>query len=63
MHIGFKAGLGYRLHDALLVNAAMDVNRTTLGLAYGWAMRSTDRLAAGRRTVEVLLQVRFAGAS
>lgn len=59
--LGFKAGLGWQVGNALLANAALDWGSTTFGVAYGWAMFNTDAAVAGRRTVEVLLQVRFAG--
>lgn len=59
--VGFKAGLGWQVGNALLANAALDWGSTTFGLAYGWAMFNTDAAVAGRRTVEVMLQVRFAG--
>lgn len=58
MLLGFKAGLGYRWRDAFLVNAAVDIGRGTIGLAYGWAMIHPDQLVAGRRTVELILQLR-----
>ncbi|MBP8823790.1 MAG: type IX secretion system membrane protein PorP/SprF [Flavobacteriales bacterium] len=56
---GFKAGLSYRLHDALLVNAALDLGRTTFGMAYGWSIFNPNKAVAGRRTFELLAQVRF----
>ncbi len=56
--IGFKAGLGYRLQDALLVNAAIDLNKLSLGMAYGWSVFNKDGLAAGRRTFELVVQLR-----
>jgi hypothetical protein len=58
MRLGFKAGLGYRVQDALLVNAALDVGRTTVGLAYGWAVWPHNSLVAGRRSFELLVQLR-----
>lgn len=59
--IGFKAGIGYRVQDALLVTAAIDVGRGTLGMAYGWAFIHRDGQASGPRTFEVLLQLRAKG--
>jgi len=56
--LGFKAGVGYRFRDALLVNAAVDVGRTTFGVAYGWSVVNVDTYASGRRTFELLLQLR-----
>jgi len=61
MLLGFKAGLGYRLQDALLVNAALDIGKITFGMAYGWAVVNSNTLAAGRRTFEVMLQLRTVG--
>lgn len=58
MLIGFKAGMGYRLQDALLVNAALDVGPATFGIAYGWSVVNRDPMAAGRRTFELMLQLR-----
>lgn len=58
MLVGFKAGLGYRLKDALLVNAALDLGRASFGMAYGWSIGNTNTMAAGRRTFEMMLQVR-----
>lgn len=54
--MGFKAGVGYRLGDALLANAALDLGQFTFGLAYGWAVFTPDKPVAGRRTLEALLQ-------
>lgn len=59
--LGFKAGLGYRFQDALLVSAALDLNTATIGLAYGWSMFNPNLLAGGRRTFELMLQMRFGG--
>lgn len=59
--LGFKAGLGYQFGNALLVNAAMDWGRATFGMAYGWSVFGADRMAGGRRTFELLVQVRLAG--
>lgn len=56
---GFKAGLGYRLRDALLACIAAEVGPATIGLAYGWSVVGPDKLAKGGRTAEVMLQVRF----
>lgn len=61
--LGFKAGIGFQFHNALLVNAALDWGRATLGLAYGLSLFSPDHQATGRRTFELLLQVRLAGAA
>jgi hypothetical protein len=58
MLIGFKAGLGYRLQDALLVNASIDVGKTTFGMAYGTSLINRNTLAAGRRTFELMVQFR-----
>lgn len=58
--LGFKAGLGCRLRDALLANAALDLGRYTFGLAYGWGVFLPEG-RAGRRTVEILVQARFGG--
>jgi hypothetical protein len=57
--LGFKAGLGYRLQDALLVNAAIDVGKATFGVAYGWSVGNPNTMAAGRRTFELMLQLRM----
>ena len=57
--IGFKAGLGYRLQDALLVNAAIDLRKATIGLAYGWSVFNRNPMAAGRRTFELFVQMRI----
>jgi len=56
--IGFKAGLGYRLKDALLVNAALDVGPASIGVAYGWSVFNQNSMVAGRRTFELMLQLR-----
>lgn len=61
--LGFKAGLGYRWQDALLVNAALDWGRTTFGVAYGWSLFGKTPLTAGRRTFECVAQVRLLGKS
>lgn len=58
---GYKAGLGYRLRDAILACIAADMGPVTIGLAYGWAVMGPDKLAKGGRTAEVMLQVRFMG--
>lgn len=60
--LGFKAGIGYQLQNALVVNAALDWGRATLGMAYGLSLFNTDRQTSGRRTFELMLQVRLAGA-
>lgn len=59
--LGFKAGLGYRWRDALLVNAALDLGNYTFGLAYGWAVLLPEGRAVGRRTVELLVQAHIGG--
>lgn len=59
--VGFKAGLGCRLHDALIANAALDLGQYTFGLAYGWAAFLPEARAAGRRSVELLVQARIGG--
>ena len=59
--IGFRAGVGYRLQDALLVDAGIDLSKLSFGLAYGWSVINRDGMAAGKRTVEVILQVRLGG--
>jgi len=61
MLVGFKAGLGYRFQDALLVNSALDVGSATVGVAYGWSLFNPNTLAAGRRTFELMLQMRIGG--
>jgi hypothetical protein len=61
MPIGFKAGLGYRYRDALLVNTAMDFGSATIGLAYGWSLFNPNTMAAGRRTVELMVQLQLGG--
>ncbi len=58
MLLGFKAGLGYRLKDALLVNATIDLGRASIGMVYGWSFGNPNTMAAGRRTFEMMLQVR-----
>lgn len=57
MLVGFKAGLGYRLQDALLVNASLDLGKATVGMAYGWSVFEKNGLANGRRTFELMVQV------
>lgn len=59
MLLGFRGGLGYRLRDALLVSASAELNSLTFGMAYGWSVLGGDQLAAGRRTAEVMLELRF----
>jgi type IX secretion system PorP/SprF family membrane protein len=61
MPLGFKAGVGYRAQDAFLVSTAIDLNTTTIGLAYGWSLFNPNTLATGRRTVELLLQIHLGG--
>lgn len=56
--VGFRTGLGYRLQDALLVSASLDLGRTTFGMAYGWSVFNRNTLVAGRRTFELVVQVR-----
>jgi len=58
MLLGFKVGVGYRFQDAFLMNAAIDVGRATFGAAYGWSIINTDSYATGRRTFELMLQLR-----
>lgn len=59
--LGFKTGVGYRWQDALLVNAALDWGNATFGMAYGWSLFGTNKMTAGRRTFEFMLQVRLPG--
>lgn len=59
MLIGFKAGVGYRYRDALLLNGALDVGRATFGAAYGWSIVHLDTQASGRRTFEMVMQLRL----
>lgn len=56
--IGFKTGVGYRFSDALLVTGALDIGRMTVGMAYGWSIISADAQALGRRTFELMVQLR-----
>ena len=58
--VGFKAGIGYHFQNALVVNAALDRGRATLGMAYGLPSFNRDERISGRRTFELLLQLRFA---
>lgn len=56
--IGFRAGMGYRLQDALLASASVDIGRTSFGMAYGWSVFNRNTSVAGRRTFELVVQVR-----
>ncbi|HNR56078.1 MAG TPA: type IX secretion system membrane protein PorP/SprF [Flavobacteriales bacterium] len=53
---GFKAGLGYKYLDAVLVNVIIDYGRLSFGMTYGWSVGAKDRAVNGRRTFELLLQ-------
>lgn len=58
VQLGFRTGMGYRLHEALLASASVDLGRMTFGMAYGWSVFNRNALVAGRRTFELLVQVR-----
>lgn len=60
MLLGFKAGAGYQWEGTILANAAVDLGRITVGTAYGWSLFNPDKMASGRRTVELMVQLRMA---
>lgn len=60
MLLGFKAGVGYQWHGAILANAAVDLGSLTIGTAYGWSLFNGDKMASGRQTFELMLQLRMA---
>lgn len=39
----------------------MSCGPATFGIAYGWSLFGTNKMTAGRRTFEFMLQVRLAG--
>ena len=59
--VGYRFGIGYRYRDAILVNASLELLGLSVGLAYGWAPYTEDRLVAGARTAELFLQYRLNG--
>lgn len=56
--VGFKAGVGYRLRDALLINGALDLDWLSFGMSYGWSVFNSNSIVSGRRTFEFMLQIR-----
>lgn len=57
--LGYRAGIGYRYRDGLLLSALLDLQRLSFGLAYELpAFRSVD-LPTGMRSVEVIAQLRL----
>lgn len=58
--MGYRVGVGCRLHDTFMVSAALTWKTLSFGSLMGWALPGGERTLAGRRTLEVFVGLRVA---